>query len=116
MSTFDSSGFRDAIENRNAGKLMSYYADDATVRIIDRSRMPSNPLVMTGKAAVAAYFDDVCGRAMTHSVENLIATGDQVAFSENCQYPDGTRVYCGAFLDLVDGKIVQQSQVQAWDE
>lgn len=116
MSAFDSSGFRYAIENRDANKLASYYADDATLQVIDRSRMPSNPLVMNGKAAVSAYFDDICGRAMTHSIESLIENGDKAAYSETCLYPDGTRVYCGAFLDLVDGKIVRQSQVQAWDE
>jgi hypothetical protein len=30
-------------------------------------------------------------------------------------YPDGTRVFCAAMLELADGKISSQTIVQAWD-
>src|SRR5690606_1555644 len=38
--------------------------------------------------------------------------GDRLAFSQACTYPDGTRVYCLAVLDLKDGKITNQTGVQ----
>jgi hypothetical protein len=41
---------------------------------------------------------------------------DRVAFNEACEYPDGTRVLVAITLDVRDGKVVQQVNVEAWDE
>jgi hypothetical protein len=39
-----------------------------------------------------------------------------IAFNEACEYPDGTRVLAATTLELQDSKIVQQVNVEAWDE
>ncbi len=36
--------------------------------------------------------------------------------TEACEYPDGTRVFCVATAELLNGKIIRQVNVQAWDE
>jgi ketosteroid isomerase-like protein len=104
-----------AIEGRNAQALTAFYADDAVMRIVDRDNPPSRPRELRGKAAIAAYYDDVCGRAMTHKVEAGVADGDHLAFTQACAYPDGTRVFCSAMIELDRGKIARQTNVQAWD-
>ena len=38
------------------------------------------------------------------------------AFTQDCAYPDGAKVFCIAVCDLDKGKIARQSIVQAWDE
>jgi hypothetical protein len=109
------SDLRRAIEAHNAGVLSGLYADDAVMRIIDRDNPPSKPRELRGKAAIAAYYDDVCSRAMTHKVEAGVADGDRLAFTQACAYPDGTRVFCSAMIELEQGKIARQTNVQAWD-
>jgi len=104
-----------AIEGRDARALAAFYAENAVMRIIDRDNPPSSPRELNGKTAIAAYFDDVCGRAMTHQVENGIADGNRLAFTQACSYPDGARVFCAAVVELADGKISRQTAVQAWD-
>jgi hypothetical protein len=52
---------------------------------------------------------------MTHRVESGIANGSNLAFTQACAYPDGTKVFCVAMLELQGGKIVRQTAVQAWD-
>ena len=104
-----------AIEGRNAGALARLYADDAVVRVIDRDNPPSKPRNLEGRSAILAYFDDVCGRDMTHKVENGVALGDRLAFTQSCAYPDGTKVFCSAMVELKGGKIARQTVVQAWD-
>jgi ketosteroid isomerase-like protein len=106
---------KQAIEHREAGTLIGFYADDATMRIIDRDHPPSKPLEIKGRAEIARYYEDVCGRAMTHRIESAVADGGHLAFVQACAYPDGTRVCCSAMLDLEGGKIVRQTAVQAWD-
>lgn len=116
MDSFSGAALKQAIESRDGRKLAGFYADDAVIRIIDRNNPPSRPREMHGKTEIASYWDDVCGREMTHQVDAGIAEGDRLAFTESCAYPDGTKVYCMAVLDVADGKIARQTVVQAWDE
>lgn len=104
-----------AIEGRDAHTLADLYADNAVVRIIDRDNPPSMPRELHGKAAIAAYYDDVCGRAMTHEVETGVADGSHLAFTQACAYEGGSKVFCSAMIELGGGKIVRQTNVQAWD-
>ena len=67
-----------AIENRDGRRLASMYADDAVLRIVDRDNPPSKPREIRGKKAIAAYWDDVCGRTMTHKVEEAFAKHDEL--------------------------------------
>jgi len=53
---------------------------------------------------------------MTHKVETSIAEGNRLAFTQACAYPEGGKVFCMAVIELKDGKIAQQTAVQAWDE
>lgn len=111
----DAATLRQAIEGRDAALYKSLYADDAEMSIVDRDSPPSRPRVLHNKGEIAAYLDDVCGRAMTHKLEQVLQSGNQMAFIEACQYPDGTRVLCSAMLELKGGKIKRQTGVQAWD-
>ena len=108
-------GLKRAIEGRKAPALAAFYADDAVVRVIDRDNPPSKPRDLEGKSAISAYFEDVCGRDMTHKVESCVSVGNRLAFTQCCAYPDGTKVFCSAMVELKGGKIARQTVVQAWD-
>jgi ketosteroid isomerase-like protein len=107
---------RRAIEGRDADTLAGLYADDAEVLTVNRNTTPSSPNVLRGKEAIAEYLRDVCSREMTHHVENEVVGEYRVAFQEACEYPDGTRVLGAEMLEVRDGKIVRQVNVEAWDE
>ena len=108
-------GLKRAIEGNKAAALAGFYADDALVQVIDRDNPPSKPRKLQGKSAISSYFADVCGRDMTHTVEAGVAVGNRLAFTQSCAYPDGTKVFCSAMVDLKGGKISRQVVVQAWD-
>jgi ketosteroid isomerase-like protein len=107
---------RRAEEQRDLDAMLELYADDAEVRIVDRSTPPSSPHVLRGKGEIAEYLRDVFGREMSHNIENEVVGEDRVAFNVACEYPDGTRVLAAQNLDVRDGKIVRQVDVVAWDE
>ena len=115
METLTIESLRKAIEGRDGETLAGFYTDDAVLRIIDQANPPRQPLEIKGHAAIAAYFDDVCGRTMTHQVPFGVASGDRLAFTQECAYPDGTRVVFSASAELRQGKIARQLAVQAWD-
>jgi ketosteroid isomerase-like protein len=115
METLSIAALRRAVEGRDGRTLASFYTPDAVLRIIDAVNPPSRPREIRGREAIAAYYDDVCSRAMTHQVAFGITDGDRLAFTQDCAYPDGKRVFCSATLDLDGGKIARQIAVQAWD-
>jgi hypothetical protein len=116
LSTIAIADLKRAIEGRDGAALAGLYAADAVVRIIDRDNPPSSPRELKGKTAIASFYEDVCGRNMSHKLENGIADGDRIAFTQSCAYPNGTKVFCSAMLELKDGKIARHTIVQAWDE
>jgi hypothetical protein len=116
LNTVSVADLKRAIEGRDAKTLASFYDDNAVLRIIDRDNAPSKPRELRGKAAIAAHYDDVCGRAMSHRIVSGVSDGKQLAYTQVCTYPEGGKVFCATMLELKDGKIVQQTAVQAWDE
>ena len=114
--TLDFEVLRRAIEGRDADTLVGLYAADAAVLTVNRNTTPSSPNVLRGKEAIAEYLRDVCSREMTHRVENEVVGEDRIAFQEACEYSDGVRVLGAEMLEVRDGKIVRQVNVEAWDE
>lgn len=112
----DFEAMRRAIEGLDADLLTSLYTDDAEMRIVNRYTTPSSPKVLQGKEEITEHLRDVCGRAMTHRIENEVVGKERVAFNEACEYEDGTKVLAAMTLEVRDGKISRQLQVEAWDE
>lgn len=112
----DFEALRRAIEGRDAETLIGFYADDAEVLTVNRNTTPSSPQVLRGRAEIAEALRDVCAREMTHRVENEVVGRDRIAFNEVCEYPDGLRVLAATTLEVRDGQIIGQVNVEAWDE
>ncbi|POX54480.1 hypothetical protein C3489_13505 [Streptomyces sp. Ru71] len=116
QSAFDTDTLRRGIEGDTAETLLSLYADDAEIRLVNRNAQPSNPAVLHGRDEIREMLDDVYSRDMTHKLEQCVVQGDHAAYCESCQYPDGTRVLSESMITLRDGKISQQIMIEAWDE
>lgn len=107
---------KQAIESRDGHALAGLYAENAVSRVVDRNNPPTRPREIKGRAAISAFWDDICSRTMVHAVDVTIAQGDNLAFTQACTYPDGAKVLCISVVRLQDGRIVDQTTVQAWDE
>lgn len=113
---FDVEQLTRALEHSQADVLDTLYADEATMKIVDRDRPPSRPLVISGKEKIGEFWREVCSRDMTHKVTNVVADGDAVSLVEECLYPDGCRVLSAMTLRVREGRISDHLTVQAWDE
>jgi hypothetical protein len=105
----------DAIEDRDAAAQASLFADDAVLTTIDAEHGPSTPVVLRGRPAIAESLAEVCARDMTHGVTFFVNDGERASVGVACRYPDGVRVQCLGALRLRDGRIAEQTTVQAWD-
>ena len=113
---FDLEAMRRGIEGRDADLLIGLYADDAELRIVNKNTPPSSPRELRGKEEISEYLRDVCGREMTHRVGDEVVGENRVAFNEACEYPEGLKVLTATTLEVRDGKISRQVNVEAWDE
>ena len=114
--SLDFEAMRRAIEESDYDALVALYADDAEFRTVNKNSPPSSPMVLRGKEEISEMLRDVCGRAMAHHIEDEIVGENRVAFNEACEYPDGVRVLGATTMELRDGMIVRQTNVEAWDE
>src|SRR5215210_5338683 len=114
QSTFDS--LKEAIESRDADRMLELYADDALMVEYDMRNPPSSPMTLEGKENIEPMLRDVCGREMTHTIGDEVIGDDRFAFTERCEYPDGNLVFSAMVCDLNDGRIARQVGLQAWDE
>jgi len=112
----DFEALRRAIEQSDFDSLMKFYDENAELYSVNRNTPPSSPEVLRGKEAIAERLEDVCGRDMTHRVEDEVVGQERIAFNEACEYPDGIKVLAAQTLEVRDGKIVRQVNVEAWDE
>ncbi|GAB2979738.1 nuclear transport factor 2 family protein [Streptomyces pseudoechinosporeus] len=113
---FDTETLRRAIEGQNAEALLALYDDNADLRVVDRNTQPSHPKVMHGRDQISDMLNDVYSRDMTHKVEQCVVQGDHLAYTESCQYPDGVKVLASSMVELRNGKIVDQTLLQEWDD
>jgi hypothetical protein len=120
MSTatqFDTRALRDAIEHRDADRVLALYRPDATIEMTDEEHGPSAPARLTGRDEIAAMLRDVYGRDMEHRVETVAAGEDAVGYTVRCAYPDGTLVRCVSIAELDrEGHIRKEVMTQAWDK
>jgi ketosteroid isomerase-like protein len=115
MTTTDISALSKSIEARDAEGVLTWYADDATLTVLDKDHPPAAPLVLSGTEAIGAYYRDVCGRNIQHEVRDLISTADGLAYTQHCRYPDGMGVVCATVATTRDGRIHRQTAIQVWD-
>ena len=113
---FDTETLRRGVEDHSTDTLLSLYADDAEIRVVDRNTQPSHPMVLHGRDEIRAMFEDIYSRDMTHRLDRCVVEGDQAAYSQSCRYPDGARVFTESMVTLRDGKISEEILIQAWDE
>ena len=114
-STIDAAALRRAFSDRDAEALLAFYADDATVELVDAQNTPSNPRRIEGREALRAHLEDVFSREMSHELDLVAASPDALGYSLRCRYADGMRVVCAATAEVRDGQIVREVGVQAWD-
>ena len=102
-------------EEHETDALLSAYADDAEITIVDTNNPPSRPRKLRGKEEIAAYWRDVLSRGMTHKVESVVEAGDRAAYQVACEYPDGNRVLWSSVAEVRGDRIASETVVQAWD-
>ena len=60
-------------------------------------------------------FEHCAAAGVKATVENAVAGEDRAAATVTCEFPGGRKVVANAMLELRDGRIVRERDVQAGD-
>ena len=100
------------IESCDPDLLLGFYADDASLSIVNTDTPHAPPFELHGKGEIAKHLRATFGQEASHRVERDAAFGeDRVTLREACEYSDGGRIVVDTTLELRDGKIVRQVDV-----
>jgi len=115
-SAFDFAAFKDAFEGKDLDRWARFYADDAEWIEYRHASPPRAPNRMVGKEQIAEFLARVCSADFGITIADEVVAQDRVAFSVDCTFPDGKRVFEHVIARIEGGKIIRQVDVEAWDE
>jgi ketosteroid isomerase-like protein len=112
---FDIGVFKRAYEEWDIAALLALYADEVELIQIDRDNPPSSPRVRHGKEVFKGMFEHCAAAGVKATVENAVAGEDRAAATVTCEFPGGRRVVANASLELRNGRIVRELDIQSGD-
>jgi ketosteroid isomerase-like protein len=110
---FDFAAFKAAVEARDADRWLEFFADDA--EWVEYRHKASSPRVTSGRDDIARYLDYVRRTDAELAISNDVVGDERAAFTLTATRPDGRLIVENTILDLRDGRIVRQHEVEAWD-
>jgi hypothetical protein len=113
--SFDPEALRRGYEEWNVEELLALYADDVDLIQIDRDNPPSSPRVRHGREVLRGMFEHCAAAGVRATVENLTAAEDRAAATITCEFPGGRKVVANSMLEIEDGLIVREQDVQVGD-
>jgi SnoaL-like domain len=114
-TSFDLEALRRGYEEWDIEALLGLYADGVELTQIDRDNPPSSPRVRRGKEVFKGMFEHCAAVGVRARVENAVAGQDRAAATVTCEFPGGRKVVANASLELENGRIVRELDVQSGD-
>ena len=115
-SEFDFAAFKRAFERKDFDGWVSFYADDAEWIEYRHFSPPRSPNRMVGKQQIAEFIHRICGANFGITIADEVIGVDRVAFSVDCTFLDGKRIFEHVIAQIENGKIASQVDVETWDE
>jgi ketosteroid isomerase-like protein len=114
-TSFELEALRRGYEEWDVQALLDLYADDVELVQIDRDNPPSSPRVRHGKDVFKGMFEHCAAAGVKATVESMIAADDRAAATITCEFPGGRKVVANSIMELENGRIVRERDVQAGD-
>ena len=109
---FDFGALRNAIEGGDPDLLLSFYAEDAELRVVNAASPQGTAFELKGRSQIERYLRALSDQQMSWVLEGEVVFGEgSIAFGQVCAYPDGTRVGVGTRLEIAEGLIGRQTDV-----
>ena len=103
------------LEQLDVEAVLALYADDLEQIEMDDKTPPSSPRVRHGRETIEQMLRACAEHGVALRVDNLVPGEERAALTIACEFPTGRKVVANSILELRDGKIARQIDVQARD-
>jgi hypothetical protein len=114
QTRFDYGLLKRSFESWDLETLLALYAEDVEQIEMDDVTPPRDPRIRH-KDDLRQIFENGCRAGVKITVDNGVVGDDRAACTFTCSFDDGRRIVANSILDLRDGQIVRQFDVQARD-
>jgi ketosteroid isomerase-like protein len=114
QTRFDFAELKRSMESWDVDALLALYAEDFEQVEMDDATPPAAPRVRH-KNDFAGIFQHCHDAAVKITLDNPVIGDDRLACTITCHLDGGRRVVANSIMELRDGRIVRQFDVQARD-
>ena len=115
LQSFDFDSYKQAVETKDAERWIEFFAEDAAWIEYRNQDAPSRPRHLRGKAEIQSYLESLARASPHRKLESAVISTERVAFRLWTSLMGDQRIVEHVILEIADGKITQQVDVEAWD-
>jgi ketosteroid isomerase-like protein len=112
---FDYQGFRRAFCEKDVEAWLAFFTEDAKWIEYRHTKPPRDPNVMRGRDEIEAHLRLVADGPLEFELSDEVLGDERAAFRVMCTLPGGRRIIEHVIVELEDGLIARQVDVEAWD-
>jgi ketosteroid isomerase-like protein len=114
-TNFDFAAYVSALEQKDVPAWIRFFADDAEWLEYRERNPPRAPNVMRGAGEIRAFLEGVAASPVELQVSHELVGPARAAYRLTVRFGDGRRIIEHVILELADGKIASEIDVEAWD-
>jgi ketosteroid isomerase-like protein len=115
VARFDFDGFRRAFVMQDIAAWAACFRENAQWLEYRHTNPPRSPRILEGRAAIEAHLQKVKASNVTLAIEDEVIGPERAAFRVWVDLPDGRRIVEQVIIEIEDGLIARQVDVEAWD-
>ncbi len=112
---FDFAAYAAAIEAKDAARWSGFFADEAEWSEYRVGNPPRSPHVMAGIDAIRSFVERVAASPVRLGISHEVVGPSRAAYRLTVALQDGRTIVEHVIVELADGRIVSQADVEAWD-
>ncbi len=113
--SFDFAAFQAAFESTDVPKWLAFYDPHAIWLEYRHGNPPARPNRMQGREQIEAFLRTVAAAGLELHLSHEVVSPRRIAFRVTCHLPDGRTVLEHVMLEVRDGLITEQVDIEAWD-
>ena len=112
---FDYDGFRRAFCAKDVDAWLAFFTDDAVWIEYRHTKPPRDPKIIRGRDEIEAHLRLMAEGPLELAMSDEVLGDKRAAFRVVCTLPGGRRIIEHVIVELEDGRIARQVDVEAWD-
>lgn len=114
-TAFDVAEYVRGYEEWDVPALLALYHDDVELIHVNHDHGPSHPKVTHGTDVLRGMFEFGASHQVKATVRNVVASDERAAATVTCTLPNGRAIVANTILELEDGLIVREYEIEVGD-